>query len=415
MGLEPSHTPSDSPRGPPLDIRCSPSQAAPGGVTISASAGASTVTLCTHDELSSSWIVRSWDELLSLHQELRNYDSREKVETFRDYACLYGATVVHDIDCTPGEHLEIRPFVPLSGHGSPSTVCTWTHIDRISDDSISWVAKRAGLEEAALARYLAAEPGFEIRSSVSLITRTFDLELPQTESDFGKASVTTCTIICGDDFIITVSNEPLAELLRLRDDIKERRIHPRDCCASGDIARSLVEATARQYQRQVEVLSSRIEGFWETHGSQMPSTAEMLIPQVMRKDLELCRRLAHRFDDALGVIDLRDDLAGKATNRILHGIILQTLKEVGQSLSRCEQHIRDGLNTWSSIEERWRNETLSRQTENQLRYIPVALWAAIGGMNFAGPMPDWVWYCGLVASCLYGAMRSRGTTLPPSS
>jgi len=376
-------------------------------ISLVASCAVTSVKLRVQDEETSSWITKSWAELISLHQDLGSYESRELVKTFRDYACWYGADLAEDVEDLPGQQLEIRSLRENSAQQTEEVLCTWTHIEQPSKYSIEWAAIRTGLDAELLARYLASEPGLVIRSSTCSVTRTYELTLPRGKDDFGKAAVTTYTMICGDDFLITFSTEPASEIQRLWGDIQDKRIHPRDCCSSSDIARSLVEATSTSYQHRVEELSARIEDFWQIAGSRIPTKNEILLPSAIRKDIELCRRFAHRFDDALGVVDLREELAGRGANNTLNRIIIQTLKEVGQSLTRCEQVLRDGLSTWSSLEDRWRNETLARQTENQIRYLPAALWAAIGGMNFAKQMPDWILYGGLVVAYFYGAFRSN--------
>jgi Mg2+ and Co2+ transporter CorA len=408
-------TGSSAPTTPSLKIKLASGTTLARGVCIAATSGPASVTLLSADRATAQSIVSSWEALTSLNQDLACDTSREVVRVFRDLACAFGAEVTHDIDGLPGamqptvSHLELSQTESCV-EGSPGRgAFSWTHIERPNKASIEWIAEQAGLEPTCLEQYLNdPSPCCDLESARCSITRTYELSLPQGEADFGKLSAKLCTVICGDDFLITVSREPMPEIRRVWSDVDNKRFRPEQYCSSTAVARLIVKATLRQYQRAIGELNSRIHTFWQSHSSSSPSSTDLLKPQAMRTDIRTGEHFALAFDNAMFELEERDTATGRAASGQLSKNVSRTLVEVNRSLDRCDQDVRDGESSWASVRDQWRNSVLFKLAVASALALTTNLATGIGGMNFGNPLPDWLLWSGLASSFLLSAALVGG-------
>jgi Mg2+ and Co2+ transporter CorA len=380
-----------------------------------ASSGSTHVSLRPPSKAVAQEIRNHWDALVSLNQEITCTKGSEMVRIFRDVACAYGAQVIEDVDGRPGPiestvtHLEIHPPDSCQDQCQPTTPFTWTTIERPTKGSLEWAATRSGLELSALEQYLNdPDPCAVLRSSTCLVTRTYELTLPQMEKSFGALSAKLCTMICGDDFLITICHQPTSGVQHVWNDIQSKRIHPQEYCSSNAVARLIVESTLAKYQQTVEELSRTIGDYWLKHASHTPDNSQMAAPLAMRKDLRTCEHFALGFDDALCKLEQQEKLADRPMNHTFHENLERTLAELDRSLTRCDQDIRDGENSWASLRDHWKNQILFKLTLLSGLCVPIGVWAGVGGMNFANPIPDWALWGGLATSTIISAVLVGG-------
>jgi len=415
MNLQNSRAAQRSVPNQKLDIRLDTINPFVQGVGIAASSGSSLVTLQAPDRSTAKAIVRNWQALVSLNQDISGETTREVVRTFRDLACAFGAEVVRDVDGLPGPlvsrtaQLEIKQQSSGPADLEKHRPFTWTHIERPNKKTIEWAAARAGLKTAELEDYLDdSHPCTALKSSTCLVTRSYELALSEGKNNVAKVTAKRCTIICGNDFLITLSNEPTTAVRQVWKDIKNERAHAQEHCSASAVARLLVEATLGQYQQTVEELSRQIGDFWKAHVSRTPRDADIRTPQAMREDLRTCEHFMLGFDDALSKLEQREILEGRAINPSLRENVLRTLAELDRSLTRCDQDIRDGESSWASLRDHWKNQILFKLAVLSGLFVPVGVWAGIGGMNFTQPLSDSILWSGLAASALVSAALVGG-------
>jgi len=381
------------------------------GKQIIASAGQDIVKIQAASPEKAQFIVDSWNTVVDLDQDISGSNNTESLNIFRDIACAYGAEVIQDVDGLPGlqqsriSYLTLPLATSTAGEHASADTVTWTHIERPNRGTIEWAAKQADVDVAALESYIRApDPGYAPRASKASITRVYELPPTFVTEGFGQVTPKSSTIICGDGFLITFSQDSSGEIKRLWNDILNKRTNPQEILASGDLARALVDATAQQYQDGVEKLSEQICLFWKERGSHIPSPKILNTAQAMQQDLEVCESFAKRFDDALDTINRRDQLSERRIDQVLSPSINQTLKEIESSINRCERTIQNGKAGWGSLNEQWRNQILFKLAALSGWAVPVGVAAGIGGMNFSTPLPDSLLWGALATSAVVSAV-----------
>jgi Mg2+ and Co2+ transporter CorA len=413
---------SSAPATPSLEIKLAPDHAFTRGVGISASSGPVRVALHSPDRSTARSIIRSWEALVSLNQNLRCNDSREAVRVFRDLACAFGAEVTQDIDGLPGamqptiSRLELPQTESCVEGAAVRETFSWTHIERPNKGAIEWIAQQTGFKPSSLEQYLAdSSQCRDLKSSKCSITRTYELSLPHKEDEFGKLSAKLCTVICGDNFLITVSREPMAEVQGVWSDLEKRCFRPEQCCSSTAVARLIVKETLGQYQRTVEELNRRIDKFWQSHSSHAPGPADLLKPQAMRTDIRTGEHFALGFDNTMYELEQRESPTDRAASELLRENVSRTIAEVNRSLDRCDQDVRDGESSWASVRDQLRNSVLFKLAVATALSVPLGVAAGIGGMNFGNPLPDWLLWGGLAGSVLVSVGLVGGLFLGKNS
>jgi Mg2+ and Co2+ transporter CorA len=380
---------------------------------IIASSGLRRVTVRTANQSEAQTILNNWESVVSLNQEIRYGDSEESLKIFRDLACTFGAQVIRDFDGRAGAqksvvsrqiiHTESSAGVPNS---SPKSI-SWTHIERPNQGTIEWAAKQAGLEPSKLEHYLGnSSPCAQLLSPQCLVIRTFELETP-TEK-FGLLSAKLCTIICGENFLITMAPEKLSGVENVWSSLENKLIGPQHSCSSSLIAQHIIEATLGHYQQGVEQFSTLVGDFWKTQSALPPDDADLRIPQAMREDLRTAEGYLLGFDDAQRALERREEALGQSPHRTCYDSLGRTEEEIKRSLSRADRDIRDGETSWASLRDQWRNDILFRLAFISALAVPVSVWSGICGMNFAQPMSDFTQATGLGVSFAISAILIGG-------
>jgi Mg2+ and Co2+ transporter CorA len=252
---------------------------------------------------------------------------------------------------------------------------------------LNWLSTRFSIKASDLERCIKEQdPPSGYRYAHYLVLRSDQIQVAATDSPEAHASL--FLIICGDDFLITISHSDLDSIERVWQEVRSPELDVHDKSSSNALATRIIGASLHANELAVQTLSKGCEQFADQHGARLPSKGDLDYVRNTSRNLALCRRVMEGYDNVLDRLQEKKNLFGEAAPREAlpryHGIA----RAIRDRIEHTRQEVGDLTEAWNSMSAKWQNDILFKLAALSGACTPVALASGIFGMNFSSVPSD---------------------------
>jgi Mg2+ and Co2+ transporter CorA len=289
---------------------------------------------------------------------------------------------------------------------------TWININDTNDSVLEWLEHNFNVCAEDIKRELASEENPSgCRYSNYLILKFDELAdgIPSLSLNGRGLAHNRCVMVCADNFIITLSDNPLRSVSRVWSEVVNQQGCQDQPRSSNAVATRIIGSNLHINQGAVSILAEGVRSFIDKKNSKLPKSADLRWLRNMSAKLNACESALESMHDLIDRLEEQRNLFGepKACDELDR--YQRAVNLADGRIEHARRDLKDLGDSWRAADAKWQADVVYRLALITGLCTPISVVSSVFGSNFATMPPDsWMWaaLCGavVVSTTLVGAL-----------